>query len=173
MVVFLNHLNMRLTVTVDLLGCKIPTKCCVAGYTYCAIAALSLLNRLPDSVPSEGVNESTFSSTGLTNIPATIRWLVSRQVGYPESGDEVDAETDHKPAQVKLAGIYEDKPLVPGLSLEQAQFVGFNGRCNKLADTCYAFWVTASLDVSPSLPAPKVSANRRSHRCLAMRMSNW
>ena len=98
------------------------------------------------------VSESTFSPQGLTNIPATIRWLVSRQVGYPESEDEVDVETDHKPSQVKLAGVYGDKPLVPGLSLEEAQFVGFNGRCNKLADTCYSFWVTASLDVS--LPSP-------------------
>ena len=24
---------------------------------------------------------------------------------------------------------------------------GFNGRCNKVADTCYAFWVGASLAV--------------------------
>ena len=24
---------------------------------------------------------------------------------------------------------------------------GFNGRCNKIADTCYAFWVGASLAV--------------------------
>ena len=27
---------------------------------------------------------------------------------------------------------------------------GFNGRCNKVADTCYAFWVGASLAVGLS-----------------------
>jgi geranylgeranyl transferase type-1 subunit beta len=37
---------------------------------------------------------------------------------------------------------------VPGLSLQDVDFVGFNGRCNKSVDTCYAYWVTASLDVS-------------------------
>jgi geranylgeranyl transferase type-1 subunit beta len=148
---------MRLMVTINFLVCKISINCWVAGYTYCAIAALSFVNRLPDSVPSEVVNESTSSPLGLTNIPATIRWLVSRQVRYPENEDEVEVEIDHKPSQVKLAGVYEDKPLVPDLSLEEAQFVGFNGRCNKRVDTCYAFWVTASLEVSlPSLTTKRL-----------------
>lgn len=31
-------------------------------------------------------------------------------------------------------------------------WTGYNGRCNKIADTCYAFWVGASLDVSHSNP---------------------
>ena len=33
-------------------------------------------------------------------------------------------------------------------SAEEDQDGGFNGRVNKLADTCYAFWAGASLDVS-------------------------
>jgi hypothetical protein len=48
-----------------------------------------------------------------------------------------------------LQGVYENETLVPGLSLQDVDFVGFNGRCNKSVDTCYAYWVTASLDVSP------------------------
>jgi geranylgeranyl transferase type-1 subunit beta len=48
-----------------------------------------------------------------------------------------------------LQGVYENEPLVPGFSLQDVDFVGFNGRCNKSVDTCYAYWVTASLDVSP------------------------
>jgi len=47
-----------------------------------------------------------------------------------------------------LAGIYQNEPSVPGLSLRDDEFVGFNGRCNKSVDTCYAYWVTASLDVN-------------------------
>lgn len=32
---------------------------------------------------------------------------------------------------------------------EDLQFAAFNGRCNKNGDTCYAFWVGGTLDVSP------------------------
>ncbi len=114
-----------------------------AGYTYCAIAALSFLNRLPKSGSQAVQNDLR---AGLTNLPATIRWLVSRQLSYEEEEEESDDEDHAKQQIVKLAGVYEE-PLVPGLSIEDSQFVGFNGRCNKRADTCYAFWVTASLDV--------------------------
>ncbi len=77
-------------------------------------------------------------------MASTIRWLVSRQQGYREEDDEEASPTEEK---VKLAGVYEEEPLAPGLSTEEDHFVGFNGRCNKRVDTCYAFWVTASLDV--------------------------
>ncbi|TVY85943.1 Geranylgeranyl transferase type-1 subunit beta, partial [Lachnellula willkommii] len=118
-----------------------------AGYTYCAIASLSFLNRLPSSPTSEIKSDLL---PGLTNIPATIRWLVSRQVGYRDEEEDEEDEEDEDPHQSQreaLAGIHKDTPLVPGLSLEDEEFVGFNGRCNKSVDTCYAFWVTASLDM--------------------------
>jgi len=38
-----------------------------------------------------------------------------------------------------------EPPSMADLSLKDSPFVGFNGRSNKRADTCYAFWVTASL----------------------------
>jgi geranylgeranyl transferase type-1 subunit beta len=84
---------------------------------------------------------------GLTDIPATIRWLVSRQVGYKEEDDD-EVEDPTQSQREALAGVYKDGPSVPGLSLEDEEFVGFNGRCNKMVDTCYAYWVIASLDVS-------------------------
>jgi geranylgeranyl transferase type-1 subunit beta len=122
-----------------------------AGYTYCGVAALSFLNRLPDSSNhSRNCKESNGSLSGLTNIPALIRWLVSRQVGYHEDDDEGEEEDSVQKQREALAGVYKDRPSVPGLSLEEEEFVGFNGRCNKMVDTCYAFWVTASLDVSPT-----------------------
>ena len=132
----------------------------LAGYTYCAIASFSLLHRLPDSPAAFSQNFSTVDGTshnilpGLTNFPATVRWLVSRQVGYSEDDDGDDDEDNHTlPLQDQrdaLAGIHEHTTEVPsfaGLSLQESQFVGFNGRCNKRVDTCYAFWVGASLDV--------------------------
>ncbi|TVY37387.1 Geranylgeranyl transferase type-1 subunit beta, partial [Lachnellula subtilissima] len=113
------------------------------GYTYCAIASLSFLNRLPSSPSFETKGDLL---PGLTNIPATIRWLVSRQVGYRDEEEEDEPEDPHKTQREALVGIHNDTPLVPGLTLEDEEFVGFNGRCNKSVDTCYAFWVTASLD---------------------------
>lgn len=111
-----------------------------AGYTCCAISTLSLLHRLPDSA-----SETVATNPGLTNIPATIRWLVSRQVGYSEGEDKEETVDNTAPV---LQGVYKDESLVPDLSVQDDEFVGFNGRCNKNVDTCYAFWVTASLDVS-------------------------
>ena len=89
------------------------------------------------------------NTPALMDISATLRWLVSRQVGYSKDANEDEAEPNQEQLQhIKLAGVYEDQPLFSGSSIGQEQFVGFNGRCNKRVDTCYAFWVTASLDVS-------------------------
>jgi geranylgeranyl transferase type-1 subunit beta len=39
-------------------------------------------------------------------------------------------------------------PNLPLPSEESLHWAGFNGRCNKYADTCYSFWNTATLVVS-------------------------
>ena len=118
----------------------------IAGYAYCAIAALSFLNRLPRQSPTINKEQARY---GLTNIPATIRWLVSRQVVYDEENDEEEEEPEDPTQKQReaLAGIYNDASLGPIISHQDDEFVGFNGRCNKMVDTCYAFWVVASLDV--------------------------
>lgn len=43
---------------------------------------------------------------------------------------------------------YDDRPT----SHFELQWVGFNGRCNKIADTCYSWWVGASLAVRTPFP---------------------
>jgi geranylgeranyl transferase type-1 subunit beta len=40
-----------------------------------------------------------------------------------------------------------EMPSLADLSLNEVMCIGFNGRANKLADTCYCFWVSASLEV--------------------------
>jgi geranylgeranyl transferase type-1 subunit beta len=82
------------------------------GYTYCAIGALSILNRLDD---------------GITNRELLLRWLVARQTRNldPDNDDEEELE----------AGFVSPSPI------------GFNGRCNKIGDTCYTFWVAGALKV--------------------------
>ena len=53
--------------------------------------------------------------------------------------------------------VREKSPQVPEsssieVSPEEMLYIGVNGRCNKVSDTCYTFWVGGSLGVSPSLP---------------------
>ena len=112
----------------------------VAGYAYCAIATLSLLGRIPKLASSQAPETSTAEDTlpGLTNLPETVRWLMLRQMPYSDGDNEEKDETDDTQTA-------SDHHFVPDLD---TTFVGFNGRCNKSADTCYTFWVGASLDVS-------------------------
>lgn len=148
MVEFLRVRNMKHMVSLLILV-KFPANYFAAGYTYCAIASLSFLSRLPNSTVDSSSSTNENLLPGLTNIPATIRWLVSRQVGYRDEEDEDEYEDPMRSQREALAGVYKDGLAVPGLSFEDEEFVGFNGRCNKAVDTCYAYWVMASLDVSP------------------------
>lgn len=114
-----------------------------AGYTYCAIATLSLINRLPSST-----GNITDPSLGVCNIPEILRWLVSRQVGYqaPEDDENVGekiAGIDINPQEIYLEQTYMKNDFLVG----NKEYVGFNGRCNKRVDTCYAFWVIASINL--------------------------
>jgi len=118
------------------------------GYTNCAIATLSLINRLPTSRAIET------KRAGLTNLPAMIRWLVARQIEYIEDDDDEQEETDDIQEQrERLVGIYKDNsaskelPSLADASSHEPIVVGFNGRLNKPVDTCYCFWATASLDM--------------------------
>lgn len=60
-----------------------------------------------------------------------------------EDSDEEESEDPTQKQRDALAGIYNDAPS----PTPEDEFVGFNGRCNKMVDTCYAFWVGGSLDV--------------------------
>jgi len=121
-----------------------------AGYAFCGIAALSLLDRPYDtSMPRK------FSYLDVIDRPALVHWLASRPFAYltaPEDVNEDDAENDNFHLPSSLAA----------LSLEEnLSHVGFNGRCNKVADTCYCWWVGGCLSIlgqKDQLPRP---ASRR------------
>jgi geranylgeranyl transferase type-1 subunit beta len=126
-----------------------------AGYTYCAIASLAFLDRLPKSETLLNGNVSLETSerkTGLINLSGTIRWLSSRQVAYYDR----DGEEEHQGSGSKHENPYiasderhadAELPSVVNGALDEPLFVGFNGRANKVVDTCYCFWVSASLEV--------------------------
>ena len=107
----------------------------LAGMTYCAVAALSLLGHLDDS--------------GLENIDGLVKWLVHRQVPF----EKKDAMQDDDWQHIHDSGSEEEKADATKIELGtdgRPLWGGFHGRCNKKADTCYSFWIGASLDVSLS-----------------------
>jgi len=91
-----------------------------------------------------------------------LHWLVSRQTGYihEDEGYAIDEDEDEEPEPFtpgwKVQGAYPAlavNPLEPqkesaDVPPEELLWAGFNGRPNKVADTCYAFWVGGSLGVS-------------------------
>jgi len=116
-----------------------------AGYAYCAVAALSLLSR-PCSEDGSKKPRDVIPE-GVPDIPALVKFLAYRQFAYVDPPEEEDEDEDNfREAEVGELGL-EDL------------CVGYNGRCNKVADTCYCWWVGGALEVSfvCSLPLPAPS----------------
>ncbi|KAK3291935.1 terpenoid cyclases/protein prenyltransferase alpha-alpha toroid [Chaetomium fimeti] len=112
-----------------------------AGYAYCAIAALSLLDRpLTNSTP---FHPNKILHSGIRNMPALLHWLASRQFVYlePPPGNPDDTEEEEDEDNFLLPARLADLSLSPAAE----RHVACNGRCNKVADTCYTWWVGAAL----------------------------
>ncbi|KAL4868783.1 hypothetical protein BDV12DRAFT_169017 [Aspergillus spectabilis] len=141
-----------------------------SGHTYCAIGALTFLDRL-----SNGSGRVSLISPGSKQFDSVVRWLVSRQtteLGEEDEEDEEESDSDdpvHDDVQslakaVDGLVINERIDTLPNLlspSWESLQWAGFNGRCNKYADTCYSFWNTATLDMLGKLSMIDADGNRR------------
>lgn len=92
---------------------------------------------------------------GLSDPELTARWLVARQTLALDDEELMETSDGDEPAAAKTP---IDAPRavklhsLPSLIGEAGgadflQWAGFNGRCNKVADTCYAWWVGGSLSV--------------------------
>ncbi|TLD14682.1 hypothetical protein PspLS_10969 [Pyricularia sp. CBS 133598] len=107
-----------------------------AGYAYCAVSALSLLGR-----PLEGnaAEPQTGRPDSSINIPYILHFLASRQFEYTDvaSDEDEDEENFFHPDSLSRLSITDEYP----------PFVGFNGRVNKVADTCYCWWVCGTADI--------------------------
>jgi geranylgeranyl transferase type-1 subunit beta len=95
-----------------------------SGYAYCALGALKMLER----TDGKAVLEKAFP-----DVQGLVRWLVSRQFVYVEPEDGDDEEENFAFSSLSI-----DDPCV-----------AFNGRCNKVADTCYCWWVSGALAMLP------------------------
>ncbi|RYO77058.1 hypothetical protein DL766_007821 [Monosporascus sp. MC13-8B] len=103
-----------------------------AGYAYCAVAALSLLDRAnldPSASPTH------YTQAGIPSIPSLIHFLVSRQFTYLDP----DPPSAAAPADLSKLSLSDEDP--------HTSSTGFNGRLNKVADTCYAWWVGGALHI--------------------------
>ncbi|KAK1707447.1 prenyltransferase and squalene oxidase [Colletotrichum lupini] len=108
-----------------------------AGYAWCAVSALVLLDRPPDQ--SGTPHDSQILQQGVPDASLLVKFLVYRQFEYLEKEDDSD-DPDH--ANFALPASLSELTLDPNL-----RFVGFNGRCNKVADTCYCWWVGGTLQM--------------------------
>jgi len=147
------------------------------GFTYCAIAALSFLDRLPlghSQNPTATYSVPGDKLSGIVDLDLTLHWLVYRQTATLDEEDDFDTHADETDtpatchdahsfvtmnqfASKRGEESYKDRPT----SHFELQWAGFNGRCNKIADTCYSFWVLGSLANLNKLYLANLDANRK------------
>lgn len=116
-----------------------------AGFACCAINALSLLDRLPTPSPRPADDQLR----GITNLPLTLHWLASRQTISVEEDDALETyryDTGSSTVCHDPNSFEKLKESAKG-SLPEIKWVGLNGRCNKIADTCYGYWSCAPLHI--------------------------
>ncbi|GAB1317398.1 geranylgeranyl transferase type-1 subunit beta [Madurella fahalii] len=147
-----------------------------AGYAYCAIAALSLLDRPIEN--STASHSSNILHSGIRNMPGLIHWLTSRQFAYldPDSDlaqldDPKDDDDDDDDNDLDEAVNFLLPKRLADLSLSQnLRHVACNGRCNKVADTCYSWWVGGAFanlgrkDLIDWRPARRFLLDKMAHR---------
>lgn len=114
---------------------------------FCSLGALALSGRL--NVDRANADDLV----GPRDPVAVLGWLVSRQTELTDPDGAVDSEFAGMPPRIKVettsepVGIVHQSPVglldVPS----EVTCAGMNGRMNKVADTCYAFWVGASLHI--------------------------
>jgi geranylgeranyl transferase type-1 subunit beta len=127
------------------------------------MGALALLHR------TGSIDQPEILSPQSERFKSLLGWLVSRQTTDLEEEEEEEEEDDddddddeadaqENPAsatqpmqdEAKAADLSEQIVKLPDfMPLDEAslKWAGVNGRLNKLADTCYCFWVTGTLGV--------------------------
>ncbi|KAI0136205.1 prenyltransferase and squalene oxidase [Xylariales sp. AK1849] len=120
-----------------------------AGYAYCAVAALSNL----DIAAQDRERPNRYLKAGIPDMEALLHWLVCRQFAYLGHTEEDDEESTSAPPDGDFS-----MPDVATLSIKDFALTGFSGRLNKVADTCYAWWVTGTLRILiPALPQSAIT----------------
>lgn len=134
-----------------------------AGYAYCAVAALAIL----DMAAEDTQKPNRYLEAGIPSIPALVHWLVSRQFAYTGDEDEEDedAEGEDRPADAVAEVPVEE---MAALDICDATLTGFNGRLNKVADSCYTWWVAGTLRMISNTLAGAVTVDRTPGRAFLL-----
>ncbi|KAK2788325.1 hypothetical protein FQN53_003859 [Emmonsiellopsis sp. PD_33] len=135
-----------------------------AGLTYCGIASLSFLGHMP---PPESFASSTLAPA-TSRFEDLVRWLVWHQTTLikeksqdgPENEDNCSGALDQQSIDERISSLPDICPATQR-PCEDFHWAGFNGRTNKVADTCYSFWVTGTLGILDRLGTVNVDANRQ------------
>lgn len=82
------------------------------------------------------------------DLDACTKWIIERQTTYIEEGEDEESEEeedddDKAPSKATPYTAPQDGSTSPSSLLH----AGFNGRTNKVADTCYAFWNMGALAI--------------------------
>jgi geranylgeranyl transferase type-1 subunit beta len=99
------------------------------------VSALFLLDRPQEATAK---HNGEMLQRAISDMPNLLKFLAFRQFEYLTR--EESEEDDEDPNFV-------DPPSLDSLSLHNDLLVGFNGRCNKVADSCYCWWVGGTLSV--------------------------
>jgi len=130
-----------------------------AGLNYCAVATLDMLERLTGVTGTSSIDSSQSSSP----LAACARWMLDRQTTWVEETEEYSSSEDSDPrtpdhtttSRLSMSSPPQQPHPVHSaeVSLQDPKLAGFNGRINKVADTCYCFWNCGALAVGHS-PCP-------------------
>ena len=114
---------------------------CHSGLTYCAINTFFFLQSTMTGP------EDPEASLALSSISTErcVRWIVDRQTTYIEADEGEDREDiqcrDSEALAPRHPSVFPGSPAF----FAEPECAGFNGRPNKIADTCYGFWNCGSL----------------------------
>ena len=177
------HCKQSRNFCVELRSCSL---CLTAGLTYCAVDALSFLGRIQHS----RLEDARLPDLAGISLESSVRWMLDRQTTYleevdeynEESGDLANIDTDSGPVSGSpsrppqqtstpatflphIGALYIDErprasPPTINLREEDLRWAGFNGRHNKVADTCYCFWNTGAIAVRRLLVLECLNANQ-------------
>lgn len=91
-------------------------------------------------------------SAGSRQFEALTTWLASRQTAEIEEPEEDEEDEPQQTFKGNIADGVHGLPNIERLEADTITCAGFNGRCNKYADTCYSFWNGATLVVCHAPP---------------------
>lgn len=124
-----------------------------SGLNYCAIATLELMRRLGGSAGER-------ARVVLERSEGCRRWMIQRQTDVLYE-DDSEAEEDEEEEDEHKNNNSNNTEHVASNPSDPIQIVGFNGRPNKIADTCYCFWNAGALSLLDSLHLADLDAVRK------------